>query len=49
MFGFAPEYTIGKAPGHAGLFGLDYDGVYGESAEFSFASEAVEGAPKGRA
>lgn len=49
MFGFAPEYTIGKAPGPGGLFGLDYEGVYGESAEFAFASEMAEDAPKGRA
>ena len=48
MFGFADEFMIGKAPGPAGLFGLDYEGVYGESAEFSFASEMAEGAPKGR-
>lgn len=49
MFGFAPEFMIGKAPGPGALFGLDYEGVYGESAEFSFGSEMAEGAPKGRA
>lgn len=49
MFGFAPEFLIGKAPGHSDLFGLDFDGVYGESADFTFASEMAENAPKLRA
>lgn len=49
MFGFAAEYLIGKAPGHSDLFGLEFDGVYGESADFTFASEMAEDAPKGRA
>jgi len=48
MFGFAPEFLIGKAPGHSDLFGLDFDGVYGESADFTFASEMAGDAPKGR-
>lgn len=48
MFGFAPEFLIGKAQGHSDLFGLDFDGVYGETADFTFASEMAEGAPKGR-
>lgn len=48
MFGFAPEFKIGKAPGHSDLFGLDFDGVYGETADFTFSSEMAEGAPKGR-
>ena len=48
MFGFAPEYRIGKAPGHSDLFGLDFDGVYGETADFEFASQMAEEAPKGR-
>lgn len=49
MFGFAPEFRIGKAQVHSDLFGLDFDGVYGEAADFSFASEMAENAPKGRA
>jgi hypothetical protein len=49
MFGFVPEFQIGKAPGHSDLFGLDFDGVYGESADFTFSSEMAENAPKGRA
>ncbi|MFG3495715.1 DUF1326 domain-containing protein [Streptomyces sp. NPDC047928] len=49
MFGFAPEYTIGRASGRSDSFGLSFDAQYGESAPFSFASEAPEGAPTGRA
>jgi hypothetical protein len=48
MYGFAPEYRIGRAPGRSDLFGLDFDGVYGETADFEFASEMAESAPKGR-
>jgi hypothetical protein len=48
MFGFAPEFRVGKAPTQSNLFGLDFDGVYGETADFEFASEMEEGAPKGR-
>ena len=48
MFGFAPEFRIGKGPGRSALFGLDFDGVYGETSDFTFASEMAEGAPKGR-
>lgn len=49
MFGCTPEFMIGKAPGHSDLFGLDFDGVYGETADFTFSSDMAEGAPKGRA
>lgn len=49
MFGFAPEYSIGKAAAHSDLFGLDFDGVYAEWADYVFSSEAAEDAPKGRA
>jgi hypothetical protein len=48
MFGFAEEYRVGKAPTKSKLFGLDFDGVYGETADYEFASEMEEGAPKGR-
>jgi hypothetical protein len=48
MYGFAPEYRIGRAPGHSSWFGLDFDGVYGESADFTFGSEMAEEAPRGR-
>ena len=49
MYGFADEFRIGKAPGRSTLFGLDFDGVYGETAEFAYASEMAENAPRGRA
>ncbi|WP_457972360.1 DUF1326 domain-containing protein [Arthrobacter sp. D1-17] len=49
MFGFAPEYLIGKGRGGSDLFGLDYGSVYAESADYTFSSEMAEGAPKGRA
>lgn len=48
MFGFAPEFRIGKAPGHSDLFGIEFDGFYGETADFTFASEMAEDAPRGR-
>jgi hypothetical protein len=48
MYGFAPEFRIGKAPGHSDLFGLDFDGVYGETSDFAYASQMAEGSPKGR-
>ena len=41
MFGFAPEFTIGKSTGKSDAFGLAFDARYGESAEFEFSSEAV--------
>jgi hypothetical protein len=49
MFGFAPEFLIGKGSGGSDLFGLDYEAVYAETADFTFASEMAEGGPKGRA
>lgn len=48
MFGFAPEYRVGKSPTKSTLFGLDFDAVYSETADYEFASEMAEGAPKGR-
>ncbi len=48
MFGFAPEFRVGKASGKSNWFGLDFDAVYGETADYEFASEMPEGAPKGR-
>jgi hypothetical protein len=47
-FGFAQEYRSGRAPTHADLLGLEFDAVYGETADYEFASEAPEGAPVGR-
>lgn len=41
MFGFAPEFTIGKGSGKSDAFGLSFtaDGNYGESANFEYSSE----------
>lgn len=47
-FGFAPEFRVGKAPGKGSAFGIEFDAVYGETAEYEFASEAPEGAATGR-
>jgi hypothetical protein len=48
MYGFATEYRVGNAPGSSNWFGLDFDGVYGESADYEFSSEMAEDAPAGR-
>ena len=48
MFGFAPEFRVGHAPGHSDLFGLEFDGVYGETADYEFATEQAEEAARGR-
>lgn len=47
-FGFAEEYRIGRAPGKMSALGVEFDAIYGETADYEFASEAAEGAPKGR-
>jgi hypothetical protein len=47
-FGFAPEFRVGKAPGAVEILGNAYDGIYGETADFEFASEPAEGAATGR-
>ncbi len=46
MFGFAPEFKIGKASGSANIFGETFEPIYGEYADFEFTSggaEAVRG------
>lgn len=49
MFSLAPEYKIGRATGHSEIFGLGFDSVYGETADYTFSSEAAEDAAKARA
>jgi hypothetical protein len=39
MFGFAPEYKVGKASGQSDAFGLPFDARYGEGADFEFSTE----------
>jgi hypothetical protein len=48
MFGFAQEYRIGRAPGKMSNHGIEFDAIYGETADYVFASERAEGAPVGR-
>jgi len=47
-YGFAQEFRVGRAPGKVDVMGIDFDGVYGETADYEFASEQEEGAPVGR-
>ncbi|WP_137991755.1 DUF1326 domain-containing protein [Streptomyces vilmorinianum] len=48
MFGFAPEFTLGRTTGRSSAFGLSFEPSYGEQGDFTFSSEAPEGAPIGR-
>ncbi|MGB2953658.1 MAG: DUF1326 domain-containing protein [Gaiellaceae bacterium] len=41
MFGFAPEYMVGKGSGSSNSFGLSFTAQYGESAKYEFSSEAT--------
>ena len=43
MFGFAPEYKIGRSAGRSSAFGLSFEPSYGEAADFRFSSEAAAG------
>jgi hypothetical protein len=47
-FGFAEEFRVGHAPGHVSVFGMDFETIYGETADYEFSSEVPEGAPAGR-
>jgi hypothetical protein len=47
-FGFAEEFRIGKSLGHFNVFGIEFDAIYGETADYEFASELAEGAAPGR-
>jgi hypothetical protein len=39
MFGFAPEFTVGKSSGKSDAFGMSSEFSYGESADYTFSSE----------
>jgi hypothetical protein len=41
MFGFAPEYQVGKGAGSSNSFGLSFTARYGESAKYEFSTEAT--------
>lgn len=47
-FGFAEEFRVGHAPGKVSVFGMDFETIYGETADYEFSSEVPEGAPAGR-
>ena len=47
-FGFAEEFRVGNAPGKMSVFGMDFETIYGETADYEFSSEMPEGAPAGR-
>jgi hypothetical protein len=49
MFGFAPEFEVGRSSGRSDAFGLSYEASYGETADYVFSSEEIEGAGRGRA
>jgi hypothetical protein len=38
MFGFSPEYRIGRGKGRSSAFGMDYQAEYGEATAYEFAS-----------
>jgi hypothetical protein len=37
-FGFAPVFTLGSSSGRSGLFGKDFDAIYGEAADYEFST-----------
>lgn len=47
-FGFAGEFRVGKSSGHFNVHGIEFDAIYGETADYEFASEMAEGAAPGR-
>ena len=47
-FGFAPEFRVGRAPGKMSNLVVEFDAIYGETAEYMFADVMEEGAPHGR-
>ena len=49
MFGFAPEFEVGRTTGRSEAFGLSYEASYGETAAYAFSSEGAEGTARGRA
>jgi hypothetical protein len=48
LFGFAEEFRIGKSSGHFDALGIEFDAIYGETADYEFASEMPAGAARGR-
>jgi hypothetical protein len=48
LFGFAEEVRMGKSSGHLDALGIEFDAIYGETADYEFASELPAGAATGR-
>jgi hypothetical protein len=42
MFGFAPEYKVGKGSGRVEVLGQSFDPGYAETADFEYSSEGTE-------
>ena len=49
MFGFAPEFRVGRTSGSQSAMGIEFDARYGETADYEFSSEPTAGAPRARA
>ncbi|WP_234383467.1 DUF1326 domain-containing protein [Streptomyces dysideae] len=47
LFGFAPEFEVGRSSGRSDAFGLSYEASYCEPADYVFSSEEAEGAHHG--
>jgi len=48
MFGFAPEFEVGRTTGRSDAFGMSYEASYGETADYVFSSEETEETAHGR-
>jgi len=48
-FGFAPEFRVGHSSGKLSNLGVEFEAIYGETAEYQFSDVMEEGAPVGRA
>ena len=46
MYGFAPEFQVGKTTGKSDSFGLSFESSYGEKAEFEYSTEGLHPAPE---
>jgi hypothetical protein len=44
----SPTASATTPPGKVSVFGMDFETIYGESADYEFSREAPEGAPAGR-
>jgi hypothetical protein len=47
-FGFAEQFRFGESSDHFNVHGIEFDAIYGETADYEFTSELAEGAAPGR-